>query len=401
MVIKDVRVIGKKLSNASLVEVESDSGLIGIGSTSGPAPVLAALIEQGQDALRPILLGKDPRRPLALWREMFEGWQARRGRGGEGGVGVNAMAAIDMALWDLAGKAAGLPIHRMLGGAVMDRVMVYASATAADWKASAGMPHGQWARKSTDRFVRECKAYVAEGFKAIKFGWGNAFDDEHIETLQAIRDAVGPDVKLALDFGCPAYNKMDHDVRDAIAIAEKLEPLDIFFLEEALKPYDVEGFAELTAASPIRIATGESLVTMTDFLHFINRRAIDIVQADAQQIGITVFKRVAEGAEAAGLWTIPHCPWTATAIGAHLQVLCTHANTVLIEYPAMAGYDSDDSHRVVTEAMNFRIVEAPPVFVDGFLQVSDRAGLGLGQYVHEAVKELEEFVAVGSEQAEQ
>ena len=393
MRIADVRVVGKRLRGVGLVEVESDSGLVGIGSTSAPPPVFAAIVEQGPDALKPMLLGRDPRQPLRLWREMFEGWQARRGRGGEGGMAVNAMAAIDMALWDLAGKAAGQPLHRMLGGAVMDRVEVYASATAADQAASADLPGGRWERKSKDRFVEECKAYVAAGFKAIKFGWGNAFDDGHIETLKAMREAVGAEVKLALDFGCPAYNRPDHGVREAIAIARKLEPLDLFFLEEALKPYDVDGFAALTAASPVRIATGESLVTLTDFQQFIGRRAIDIVQADAQQIGVTVFRQVAALAEAAGMWTIPHCPWTAMAIGAHLQVLCTHASTVLIEYPAMAGYDPDDWRRTVTEAMNFRIVDSPPPFVDGCIEVTGRPGLGLGQYVPEVIAELEELEA--------
>ena len=139
----------------------------------------------------------------------------------------------------------------------------------------------------------------------------------------------------------------------------------------------------------MRIATGESLVTLRDFDLFINRRAVDVIQPDAQQNGITVLRRVADHAEAAGSLCVPHCPWTALAVASHLQVLCTFAGSVLIEYPAMAGFRDVPFQRVLNDAMNFRIVETPPVFQDGYIQVSENPGLGLGQFVPGVIKELE------------
>ena len=202
------------------------------------------------------------------------------------------MGAIDMALWDIAGKAAGLPIHKLRGGAVQDRIMVYASGTAFD---RGHMEHtGEWRHKPTEALVDEALENKAEGFKAMKFGWGNYFRESDYDDIQAVRDAVGPDMKLMLDFGCPAYLDGLWTVKEAIQVAERLADYDIYFLEEALHPYDVDGFATLTEQSPIRIATGESLTTVRDFQPFIERRALDIVQPDAQQMGLTQFARVAE-----------------------------------------------------------------------------------------------------------
>ena len=388
MKIKDVRVIGRELPfpQTALVEVESDDGLVGIGATATPAVVVSAMVEQGETSLKPMLLGKDPSDPRELWRVMFEDWQAMRGRGGEGGVGVNAMGAVDMAIWDLAGKAAGKPVHQLLGGAVKERIMVYASATYSD--ETQPVVDGRWARKQLKGLVEENRAYVDQGFKAIKFGWGNNYEPDDMEKLHAVRREVGPDVKLMLDFGCPAYLEKGWSVDKAIALAEKLAPLNLFFLEEALHPYDAEGFAMLRRESPIPIATGESLVTLTDFDHFIRPNAVDVLQADAQQTGVSVFNEVAGRVEAAGMLTIPHCPWTAMAIGAHLQVLSTYESSILIEYPAMAGFIEGDRRWRTTDFFNYRVVETPPALVDGHIELTDAPGLGLGQFDRKAMAEM-------------
>ncbi len=390
MKITNINMIGGRgpVSPAAMVQVHTDEGEVGIGSTSAPIPVIAALVED----LKPLLVGEDATRPNHLWRKMFEGWQSQRGRGGEGGVAVNAMAAIDMAIWDAAGKALGKPIHQLLGGAIKPRIMVYASATAYDYLGSRQAGQTQW--KSADQLADESRAYVSEGFKAIKFGWGNRYEPADIEKLAAIREAIGPDTLLMLDFGCPAYNCDGWNVRDAAPVVRRLDPFDLFFFEEALHPYDVEGFAELTRLSPIKIATGESLVTLRDFDHFIHRRAVDVIQPDAQQIGITTFRRVADHAEAAGMLCIPHCPWTAMAVAAHLQVLCTFTNGVLIEYPATAGFRGVPFMEELNDVMSYRIVDTPVTYRDGYIEVDDRPGLGIGQYVPEAVAKLDAMTPV-------
>ena len=388
MKITDVRVIGKGIKNGhtALVEVESDDGLVGIGATSATVPVIAAFIE-GDAGLRPLLLGQDPTNTNLMWRRMSEGWQAQRGRGGEGGMAVNAMAAVDIALWDLAGKARGLPVYQLLGGAVKTEIMAYASASRSDSRVD--FDPLDWATKTNDEMVQECTEYVERGFKAIKYGWGNHFGPDAQETLAAIREAIGPDVRLMLDFGCPAYLQDGWNVKDAIKVAKLLERYDIFFLEEALHPYDVRGFRELRQNSPIKIATGESLTTVRDFQPFIERRAVDIVQPDVQQMGLTQFLRVARRAEEAGILCIPHGPWSAILVGGHINALATLSNGMIIEYPGFASFEQQTDKAARTHIYNHDIVENPPVLKDGFLQLPEGPGLGLGNFVHSTIAELE------------
>ena len=280
----------------------------------------------------------------------------------------------------------------MLGGAIVDRIKVYASATAYDYLGS--LETGRTTFKSTEKLVDECLAYIRQGFKAIKFGWGNRFETDNLDQIAAIRRAIGPEVHLMLDFGCPAYHTDGWAVSNAIDLLHRLEPFDLFFFEEPLHPYDLEGFAALTKASKTRIASGESLVTQTDFDHFIDRSAVDVIQADAQQIGITTFHRVARHAEASEILLVPHCPWTALAAAAHLQVLSTVRNATMIEYIAMAGFKDVPFLETLHSAMNSRIIDTPPIVEDGYLQLSDRPGLGLGQFVPEVIAELESLQPV-------
>ena len=384
MKITDVKVVSKGVpAGVALVQVETDGGLLGMGATSASTEVVAALIEQGDTALRSLLIGQDPTDTNLLWRRMFAGGE--RGRSGEGGVAVNAMAAIDMALWDIAGKARGVPVYKLLGGAVQSQVMAYASTTAFDIHKME--EDGSRQHKSPESLVAEAAEFVEEGFKAIKFGWGNYFSHEDLDVLSTIRDTIGPDIELMLDFGCPAYLQPGWSLKDAIKVANILAEVDIYFLEEPLDPYDVDGFAALTESSPIKIATGESLTTVRDFQGFIERRAVDVIQPDAQQIGITQFRRVSESAEEAGILSIPHGPWTVFTVAAHLNVLATMTNGVMIEYPAFARIEGGTRKSARLDVMHNKIVENPIELVDGFLQLSESPGLGLN-LVLEALDEL-------------
>jgi L-alanine-DL-glutamate epimerase-like enolase superfamily enzyme len=246
--------------------------------------------------------------------------------------------------------------------------------------------------KSTDALIVESVENVTRGFKAIKFGWGNNFGPQDMEVLRAIRDAIGRDIRLMLDFGCPAYLEGGWNVKDAIRVARLLEELDIFFLEEPLYPYDVDGFATLTAESPIKIATGESLTTVREFQPFITRHAVDIIQPDAQQIGITQLVRVVQRAEEAGIPCVPHGPWSAMTVAAHIAVLSTVSNGIMIEYPSYAVREGSTQQRL-GEAMLDRVIERPVVLTDGYLQLPDTPGLGLGDYDVDAIAELEDRYA--------
>ena len=397
MKITDVGVVNRTSidSSTALVRVETDDGISGIGSTAAPVPQITAVVEIGAASLKPLLIGEDPTEAGRLWRKMYEVSQAQRGRGGDGGVAVNAMAAVDMALWDIAGKASGVPVYKLLGGAVKTRVMVYASTSRSDRRTASRGP-GQGRRmKTAEEMAMESREYVEQGFKAIKFGWGNHFDSEGQDSLAAVRDTIGPDIRLMLDFGVPDYLAEGWSARDALKVSRLLEKYDIYFLEEALEPHDVDGFAALTRESPVRIATGESLTTVREFQQLIERRAVDIVQPDAQQMGITQFWRVAQMAEDAGILCIPHCPWTGMAAAAHLNVLATTGNGAMIEYPGFASFERGSATQVRTDAMHNRVIETPLELVNGFLELPQRPGLGLGNYVADAVAELESLERKG------
>ena len=384
MRITKIQVLGKHLC---LVCIETDEGISGVGSTAAHSGAVRALINEGPGNLSEILIGEDPTDTQRLWRKMFEQWQAQRGRGDEGGIGVNAMSALDLALWDLTGKARGLPIHRLLGGAVQIEIMIYASATAFDIERLE--TEGVLEHKPTAELQQECRQYLEQGFKAIKFGWGNRFAPDNLEALSAIRETIGSEVLLMIDFGCPAYLTDGWSAKDAIRVARILEDYDIFFLEEALRPADVEGFAELTRSVEVKIATGESLTRTAEFAELIDRRAVDVVQPDAQQMGITQMSRVAHRSEEAGLLCIPHCPWSAIAVAAHLNILVTVSNGILIEYPAFASCPADSLEYAMIDATHYRIIEHPLQVQDGFLQLTESPGLGLGDLVPEAVEQIE------------
>ena len=211
---------------------------------------------------------------------------------------------MDIALWDIAGKARGVPIYELLGGAVQNEVMVYASTSRAD-RRSMSVPRDEWRRKTTEEMVLECREYVEQGFKAIKFGWGQHFGPEAQDSLAAMREAIGPDVRLMLDCGPGTYLDGAWTVKESIRVSKLLERHDIYFMEEPLHPYDVEGFRELTLNAPIKIATGESLTAVRDFQRFIDRSAIDVAQPDIQQMGMSQFIRVAQATEMAGMLCIP------------------------------------------------------------------------------------------------
>ena len=394
MKITDILVRGGRLSSLTFVQVETDEGLTGIGVTGSPSWIIGPIILDRQGGLSRFLVGRDPLETGRLWLHMFQDWQALRGRGGEGGMAVNAMGAIDMALWDLTGKALNQPLCKLLGGAVQSRVMAYASGTAFDPDSLAGK--GPPRLKPPEQLAAESRAFVRRGFRAIKFGWGNHFRTEDEERLAAIRQAIGPDTRLMLDIGCPAYWIPGWNLKEAIRATRFLEAFDLYFVEEPMPPFDVDGYAALTQAVEVKIASGESLSTTQDFQHFIDRRALDVIQPDAAQMGITQCHYVARRAEEAGLLCIPHSPWSATVVAAHLHILSTVTNGAMVEYPGWEALreESTPTYRI-TRMAHEEIIERPLKLSDGYLQLPDSPGLGLGDYLPEALSRIERLAAQG------
>ena len=370
-----VRVRGGTRAALSLVEVSTGDGVTGIGATGSPVPAIDAIVRGC--GLAELVIGEDPLEPRRLWRRMFQTWQAQRGRGSEGGLAANAMGAIDMALWDLQGKLLDLPLHRLLGDAGGEDVPAYASGTAFQ---------NATTLKSPDRLAAESAAIVRRGFRALKFGWGAHFGVEDRDRLAAVRDAIGPDVRLMLDVGCPAYWSDGWSASAALRAARVAERFDCHFLEEPLPPHDVAGHKAVTEPTSIDIATGESLSTVYQFQPFIEQRAVDVVQPDAAQMGVTQAFEVAVSSREHGIRCVPHGPWSALTVAAHLHILAS-AGGGMVEYP---GFDAlPEATAAPARIAQFEIVEHPPELVDGRLRLPSRPGLGLGNFVEEGVRRLE------------
>jgi L-alanine-DL-glutamate epimerase-like enolase superfamily enzyme len=372
-------------ASSTLVEVEADDGTVGIGLTQSAPAVIRPIIEDGPGSLRTHLLGRDPLDVAGAWEAMWVNWPGQYGRASEGGLAVNAMAALDIALWDLAGKIRGEPVWKLLGGRVQDRVMAYASGSM--FVSSSYEVPGPWRQKSAETLHAEAAGYVADGFRAMKFGWGAHFTDADRDRLHAIRDGAGPDARIMVDVGCcPGYLTPGWDADAAIAAGRMLEEVDALFMEEPMPPHDIDGHARVRAGTRTRVASGESLTTVHEFERFLERDALSIVQPDAGQLGITQAVAVARAADAVGILCAPHSPWSAVLVGAHLAIQSTIAGGVLVEYPALATYDEGSRAGERSRLMNFESVEHPPLVVDGYLVPSERPGLGLGGWVPEALE---------------
>jgi L-alanine-DL-glutamate epimerase-like enolase superfamily enzyme len=383
-------------AGATLVEVSAD-GATGIGLTQSAYDYIAPVIERGPYPVGPLLIGQDPREPRGLWARMSQSFGNAKGRGSEGGLAVNAMAALDMAIWDLAGKVQGLPLHVLVGGAVRDAIPAYASSSLfVSSSYEKGGSEVDWAVKSPDHLVKECRRYVAQGFRAVKFGWGNHFARDDEDRLAAIREGLGPDTMFMVDFGCPAYWTPGWNASAAIRAARILERYGAFFMEEPMPPQDVAGHRAVADAVQMNVATGESLTLIDEFVRYIDARAVDILQPDAAQIGITQLVDVARRAEPVGILVVPHSPWSALCVAAHSQSCITVRNSALIEYPAMASFEEGSTTAAATAFYQWELVDHPPVLHDGLLHAFDGPGLGLGGFRQEALDRIARGEVIGA-----
>ena len=247
-----------------------------------------------------MLLGRDPLDRETLWIEMYN---RLRDHGQKGAV-IEALSAVDIALWDIAGKRFGVPAHRLAGRAFRTRVPAYAT--------------GLYRRRSPENLrllAREAEARLQEGFRAlkVKIGFGLAYD---AEVVAAIRAAVGPGIGLAVDAN-HAY-----DASTALRVCERLAPLGLLWFEEPVLPEDLAGYLELRRHTSVPLAGGEAEFTRYGFRELISRRALDIVQPDCCAVGgLSEALKVADMADAWQVRCMPHVWGTGVAIAAALQML--------------------------------------------------------------------------------
>jgi L-alanine-DL-glutamate epimerase-like enolase superfamily enzyme len=360
-----------------VVEIETDEGLVGIGETDLNAWIARACIEAPgthtmDRGLKSMLLGRDPLDPEAIWQELYVG-TAMTGRRG---ALINAIGAIDIALWDIAGKAAGVPSWRLLGEQAHDALTPYASLQPEVTSLDAYVTSmASWATRA--RALGFTAAKLEATFDGPYAHKGLSGPDEWIvEVVRAVRDAAGPEMTLMVDVQY-AFDSVER----ALAAAEAIAPYDIFFLETPLWVDDLAGYAELARRSPVRIAQGEWLTTRFEFQSLIEGGCVQVAQPDIGRVGgLTEARRVARMAAEHDLLVVPHAWKTgiSVAVAAHLAMVTPHMP--FFEFlPA----------ELCESRLRKELVQDELVYRDGRLAVPGRPGLGF-ELNRDALEEFSE-----------
>jgi L-alanine-DL-glutamate epimerase-like enolase superfamily enzyme len=341
---------------ALLVEVACDDGSVGTGESAiygGSATATEALIH---DVLAPRVLGADPTRPELLWQRLL--WPSHQL--GTGGALPMAISGLDIAIWDLLGQRAGLPLFRLLGGH-SDRVRAYASGgfyfdgKDAAALAARGFGHGKMKVGRTPETPMNPLAHMVEpGFATVSLA-------EDLDRVRAVRQAVGDDFRLMVDAN-NAWN-----VATALAAGREYERLAVHWFEEPVATDDRAGSARLAAALDVPVAGYETESQLSGFRDLIAAGAVDVVQPDVIWAGgITGCRRIAALAYAAGLPCVPHVYSTAVSIAANLHFLASVPNCYLLEF-------DQNPNALRTELLTEPIEPDPGAVV----AVPDRPGLGI------------------------
>ena len=283
------------------LRVDTDAGLSGWGEAFGgpTAPATRLVIEH---CVAPLALGRDATAISALMTDLARKLQ----NFGRGGAVTFALSGLDIALWDLAGKAAGLPLHRLLGGAVRDTIPAYAS---------------MLAYHDAALVERNAAKAVSEGFSHVKL------HEKTVADVAAGRRGVGPGVPMMVDTNCP------WSVDEAIVMAQALAPYDPAWIEEPVwPPEDLAGLARVRRATPVAIAAGENARTLADFRLMIDTGAVTVVQPSIGKMGgISEMRKVMALAEAHNTRLVPHCTYFGPAALATMHLLATTPAPTVLE----------------------------------------------------------------------
>ena len=333
-----------------MVQVHTDEGLTGLGEGSqsgGEVQVMQAIERQ----VAPAVTGADPRDVEPIFQRLKALGAYRQG--------ATALSAVEQALWDLAGQAAGVPIWRLLGGKLRDRVWVYANIN----------------RSTVDRspqgFAANARRAVERGFRAVKLA---AFDDVPrldtpqafatvqlgVDRVMAVREAVGPQVQVLLD--CHSH----FNAAWAIRVARQLEPARLFWYEDPVPRDDIDGIVRVHQSIEQPLATGETLFGRAEFWELFRRRALDVAMPDVKYCGgIGELRKIAVMAEPAHVQVAPHNPSGPVAMAATVHAAAAMPNFGILEY-AFGETDWRES-----------LIDPVEEIVDGFYRVPDAPGLGV------------------------
>ena len=333
-----------------VVEIFTDDGLVGIGNAALAPQVTKQVIDL---YLKPLLIGKDPWDVEFLWQHMYRKTMAF----GRRGIGMVAISAVDIALWDLMGKSAKQPVYRLLGGRTKPRIPVYAS---------------RLYSVELNDVADEAKRYKAEGYKAMKlrFGWGPtdgaAGMQRNLNLVRTVRETVGDGIDVMAD----AY--MGWTLDYAKRMLPLLEPFSLRWLEEPVIPDEVHGYAELKSYGRIPIAGGEHEFTSYGFRDLLEARALDYIQFDTNRVGgLTQARKIAALAEAYSVPVIPHAGQMH-----NYHVVMASLNSPMAEYFPVVDVE-------VGNELFWYIFNGEPRAKDGFIDL-DEGVPGLGLTINEA-----------------
>ena len=328
---------GWSARNWLFVKVETDEGIYGIGEASGWPRVVETAIHD----LTPLMLGEDPFNIERLWSKMQA---AIMSHGMTGIVGGGAITGIEMALWDIKGKALGQPVWNLLGGKMRDKVRVYAHA------------------HQTER----ARELLERGYTAIKTGGIK----NCVESVEAIRKEVGPEIDLMVDVHGPPWLT----TRDAIALGHALEDYDLLFYEDPVAPENIDAIARVSAAVDIPIAAGERHAGIWGVKELIEREIIDVVQPDTGRAGgLSQMKKIAAIAEAHYCTMAPHDG----SLGPVAEMAAVHLMATLPNFLILEHLEDDVPQR-------YEVMTGQPEIVDSHIIVPDSPGLGV-DIVEEAI----------------
>ncbi len=323
----------------TFVIVETDAGFRGIGDAFGNQALMGPIIER---RLANMAIGLDPFDIEALWKKLFSSspfWEV-------GGSVICAISGIEVACWDIQGRAKGLPVSELLGGAKRDRVEAYAS-------------NLHW---DDPQYMADlAKGYVDAGFRYLKTHIGNAMQlDADLLRLEAIRRAIGPHIGLMIDINTA------FDRNTALIQGRKQAAFDPFWYEEPICPIDYEGHAWLRRQLPMPIASGENLYTLHGFEPIFACKGCDYIMPDILRCGgILQARLICEEAEKRGVIASPHNYSSGVGLAATLHLMAALPQTRLLEF--------DPTHTAIYEEL---FVE-PLVVNDGFVRVPTAPGLGI------------------------
>jgi len=337
----------------ALCMVSTDEGIQGLGEAfyyGGPAKIVANLISDGY---APLLIGKDPFDNGVIWDFLYN-WTRDQGMKG---LPISALSAIDIALWDIKGKALGLPVYKLLGGPYRNKAHAYAT----------GLYEPQNVPSIEDALVEEALGYKKDGFFAMKLKVGYGIEKD-MRYVKAVREAIGNDIVLMVDAN-HAYN-----AAEAIRLAKKMEKYDVYWFEEPVPPEDIDGYIEVKQKSNILIAGGEDEFTRYGFRELITRRAVDILQPDLCAAGgFTEMMKITAMASAWNVPVIPHVWGTNVGLAASLQFFAALPHFPERRYPAEPFFEYDCSPHPLRDGVTQERFEMK----DGYLDIPQRPGLGI------------------------